>query len=296
VLVKPSYPVLSVEELTARIGEFRALIEDESKKGSVDVEAIRQIAREKDLGLVFMTRALRGLGDFDESSRTGRKLRSGTATDVLTPEHTERVLAELDDATRKILGLDQNPMDGALDREEQKSAKELDGFSGVLVRALLEGSTNPFTWQMQDWQRAVKAAVRSQRQREELHASIDRTADFHAETGAGAEAIRWHLHALATSGGGFDLSAEKQKLAGAETSRLRHVPKFLRPRHADPHGQGHLSNAEVQSLLGTDDLAAFAQAKREEARKHAGGDWDAYLAGHDIDGLAQKDDPELRSF
>ncbi len=109
---------------------------------------------------------------------------------------------------------------------------------------------------------------------------IEQTAQHHAASPAGADALTWAYNAMMVRAPFAGEVPDRLDRAAqeAETSLARFIPGLNAKGRA-----GHLSDDEVKSMLGTDDLAAYAAEKKAAVTDAVGGDWAGWVAGNDIE-------------
>lgn len=301
---KPRFPQVHLRSLNADLDQLQRLLQASTdENGVLDLQGLEQ--RAEATGNESLTEAVEAIRSerafFREEDRvvTGcngdrEVVRMAVRPDTLNADEVVSVVEALRQAKENVDDLDRND-NHLIDPFEADGAEELPGLSGDIAGATVHGKLGDYRRALRRWQVAVSEALDDLDQRQSFHEQIDRLAEFHTASPEAAEAVRWHFHALATSGEQLDYWEVRDRLEDAEYSFLAFLPRFLRPDNAREDAENHLSDGEVRRMLRTDDLVAYAGAKKAEAIENAG-EWDEYLAGRGrqpIAGIEKRDDPDF---
>ncbi|GIW71053.1 MAG: hypothetical protein KatS3mg102_0595 [Planctomycetota bacterium] len=283
-----------LERLQGLIAQARAA------DGGLDLKALQRLVfATQDADLVA---AFRRLEDFfrrrRESTYTsgcgGVRYASGCAANdedepglQLSSDEVQLVLRDLERARAAAPALDAN-RDGRLsDLEARQGAPA--GLAGEFVLA----ATTSYQNELDAWRDVLGRAQAAIGVRRALDRSIVEAALHHAATPQGQDAIIAAYRDLVTRGGSLSLPQAGRELEQAERNPLvrliRRLPVFRR------HTAGHLSDAEVRRLLGTDDLVRFAAERNAAIEARLGGRYEEqWLQGRDMPGWDQLRDPDYR--
>ncbi|MFH1809319.1 MAG: hypothetical protein ABIJ09_11280 [Pseudomonadota bacterium] len=296
---KPDMPAVVPRDLDKTLDRLGDAIKTaRSADGSVDVEKLEHAVEAT--GDRALDRSLEAIKDSfarTEERSVPAGCSGGTSTrsvqvdpKKLDSGEVQNVMSALLAAKQEVRALDKNG-DGRLDRKEAEASDRLQGLSGKLADAAVDGSLESFRTEMSAWNDALSKVSRDIDGRKNLDVNITRKASQHAATMTGAEAITWAYRDLASQPAGVDIWDMDERLKNAETHFLRHIPLFSRLVTGDQH----LSDREVGKLLGTDDLAGFAARKKAEIEARLGGEYQGhYLAGKDLPGVEQLGDPDFK--
>ncbi|MBI4815875.1 MAG: hypothetical protein HY791_06445 [Deltaproteobacteria bacterium] len=293
---KPAFPNPSTALTKATLDKLEGLVKEvRGADGGVDVQALSaKVATSSDEGLKSGFAAIKDAFTRSETvtytSGCGGSTTRRTEPKSLSANEVMSVLSALVDARQKVDGLDSNH-DGKLQGPEADKASELSGLSGGLAKGAVEAQLKSYRSELSKWRDALGQVASSVDDRKRINSDIASLAKHHAATPEGEQAILWAYRDVATLGQGLDVWKLREALENAETSFLKYIPFF--GRHAKT-AEGHLSNSEVRSLLGCEDLGAFAATKKAstEARIHMS--YDEYLSGKDLPGSTQLTDPDFK--
>lgn len=304
---KPAFPNLQPAQVNRSLDKLADTVKaSQAADGSVDVKALE--AKVEASGDPALRQGLESIKDAFQrtemrpvTSGCGGTVSSGCGGSPATravkvdPKsldsgEVQNVMSALLAAKAEVRSLDSNG-DSRIDRAEANRAKDLSGLAGELAEAAVGGATAGFAAELKQWNEALSGVARSVDQRRSLDERIVGKAREHAASETGAEAITWAYRDLATQPAGVDIWDMEKRLDDAETSFLRYIPFF----GGAATGAGHLSDTEVKRMLGTDDLAGYAARKQAAVEARVGGDYAGhYLAGKDLDGVDQLNDPDFR--
>lgn len=218
------------------------------------------------------------------SSTTGAS--APAAPPKMSRDDVQRVLAEISSARNRAALLDADG-DGRLSFSEARQGTRTSTLESGLIGATLE----TYRAEVGQWAKALDAVGSSVDARVALDTQLTRAAHWHAKTPAGGEAIIAAYRDLLTQGGKLPDLDEVLWDAERGLGRLiRHLPIF-------GGKSDHLSDEEVEKLLGTDDLAAFTKDKNAAIEARIGGDYqNHYLAGKDLEGHQHLHDVDYKPF
>jgi hypothetical protein len=294
---KPTVPDLSVSRIKDTLSRLEGLVgEAEKPDGTVDVSTLAaKVAATKDAALARGFETIKDAFEMTTSAQ-GPAAEAGPAVIRSPPTRlaaTEvlSVFGALLKARSKIDALDRND-DGKLQASElEGNTGTLTGLAGKLAKGAVEAELKTYHLELSKWSDVLGAVVGSIENRVWISKEIDEQAAHHAATSAGREAIVWAYRDIATSGHGLlDVWDMRKQLADAERSWLKFLPFFGK---SVTTADGHLGDDEVKRLFGTDDLEAFAAAKKESIEARLKMSHDDYLNGED---LKPKPKPATQSY
>ncbi len=196
--------------------------------------------------------------------------RDFTSTE-LSPAHARRAFMDLQTAISSAADLDTN-RDGALGFEELSWHPDNDPATQLIARAAL-----PVELSLHETPKPRVAL--SLDARREAEAVINATAQHHAATPAGAEAIKWEMRDRLSQGIDITSGMMFDAVNYSETNWKASIPFFGR-KHRE--GQGHLSDKELQVRYGPD-LGAYVEKTRAAINTRLMMDYERdFLAGKDL--------------
>lgn len=293
---KPSFPNVATEELKKSLDKVRQAVTDstgadgkvsldevaEKLQGDAVAEKALDVVRGDDAFVRTETRTSVGCG----GGRETREVR--VPPKMLEGAEVQSALSALI-AARTAVDAKDRDSDGLLSKTEIETSRG-DSLAENIADRTSGLSTAAFKGEMDTWARELRSAQSSVESRQRVDRKIHQAAGDHAETALGKEAVVWGFRELVAKGSLYgDASSLDEKLTAAETSWLRFLPLF------NATGPGHLSDQEIRGLFGTSDLNAFIAEKKASVGQLVGGDYEGrYLAGKNIEGLDQVNDPDFK--
>ena len=294
---KPAFTPVPTEDLKKKLDKLGDAIKDATfPDGSVDVARVEDaVANDPSMRDAFEEVK-------DQYSRKEMRTVSGGCgggterrevevdPTALDAGEVRNVMSALLDAKTRLSENVDKDGDGLLTGSEVIRPDAGAGHEGRIAADVVNGVTGDWKAELNEWREAVTEAVDKLDTRQDLDARIGDVAGRRAESGLGKEAIVWAYREVLASGGSVDKWDLDDKLKDAETSFLAKLPFFGSTVTDSPH----LSDREVAGFLGTSDLAAFVAEKKAAITQSLGADYESsWLAGKDIVGVEQSDDPDF---
>lgn len=290
---KPSFPNLTPENLKKTLDKVSKAVEEAtSADGEVSLDDVAAKLTGDDAALSTLD-AIRREDAFERTeTRTSVSCGGDSSTrevrvapESLQGAEVRSVLTALIAAKSDLDAVDSNA-DGRISIEEAE-VNAGDTLSANLADAVVGEHLGTFESEMDNWAYAIRNVKNDLQIRTGSEVRIEQAARHHTSSSDAAEAVAWSFREMLSKGMYVSVDLLEGELAGAETSWLRFVPLW------NEGGPGHLSDNEVKRFLGTDDLRAFAADKKAELETKVGMSWSDFLAGKDIDGIDQIDDPDV---
>lgn len=300
-ITKPPFPSPTVDAVARRLEAIEQRVGAvRNADGSIDMPKLEEAVKEagdptleKDLFWIkseFATREMRLVtGGCGGSSQQEVSVPPAT----LDGEQVRSVLNALVEAKQRVATHADKDGSGRIERQEAQHPDGGPGLSGHFAREAVRGVNAEYQGQLDQWRAALQGVANQVDPRRGLELNIEGQAERHCETPLGQEAVKWAYRQMATSQGlgGQDVWDRMGKnLEDAERSLLRFVPLFGRDLAIG--NEPHLNDGEVQRLLGTRDLAAFAKETQAKVEQQLGMPYADWVEGKDIPGadqLADKD-------
>lgn len=244
----------SVADVERRLSKLNDVLQQARRPdGGVELKTAKALAG-RDVKLSDMVQAVR-------TSRTGTEL---------SPAEARRAFLELQTAITTAKDSDANG-DGRL------GYGELPFFDGSddLARRLVFRAAAPLD--SMDGRTARPRVALSREARAEAEATITRTAEFHAKTALGVEALKWDMRLRVVEGFDVRSGVVYDAVNFSETDWRAKLP-LIGERY---RGQGHLSDAELTRRFG--DLSTFVARAKVEVNARLMMDYaTAWLPGRDL--------------
>jgi hypothetical protein len=296
---KPNFNAPRTQDLKKGLDKLEEYVKDvQNNDGTVDMDKLEsKVKRSRTDHVKESFEVLK-----DEFSRTEtRRVSSGCGgsrtrtvsvpAEELTAAETTSVMDALLRAKSRVDNLDAN-LDGTVDRDEAMDAPRR-GLAAKLAKAGVETTVETYLEELGSWRDALADTAEKLEARAEFSEIIDDADEFHAKSKDGKEALKWAYREILVDMGATDWELQDtlydldDALDNAEAGFLRHAPAY---RHST--GRGHLSDNELKGFFDTDDLKKLGDKKRD-AVLNAVGDWDDWVAGADLPGADQVDDPDF---
>lgn len=190
---------------------------------------------------------------------------------TLTPEQAQAQFLELQNALKLAATLDTNG-DRSLGYEEVPFTLE-----SSTAHDLVKQAATPIdrAWANQP----APAVTLSREARLEAERIITEIAHHHAETPAGAEALKWDMRLRLVQGIDVNDFSLRATVDFAEFSWKRHLPGI---GQRVLEAKGHLSDEELSRFLGTD-LESFCAQQRVEVKAQLLMDYETFLEAPDLE-------------